>query len=364
MLVYDTKGVRAVVYCKHMKKNMLTTLSLSITMISILVIVGFVIARFLQQSSAFTPIVIDNVTVAPFDASATTIQSIDPQKFTEEVATPNTHVQTSDPELVSKSVPFSFVVLADSDNYNTPSGHNDVLEKMLATSAKLSPDFALFTGDLITMTDVSTKKLTALKKLIDSYYQKYYIAFGKHDVECGEPCVLAWQKIFFHQQSLQQSPQNLYHSFDHENVHFVLLSSDYPLKHGVDDAQLIWLEEDLAHTEKDHIIVISHVPPVNFYEESTEECHDMTCDETRRARLQNIFSTYDVDMVISGHEHTFAHKIVADTDYVIAGNVGNGKRHDESLWQNSFLLITVNAAHITLTLYDENGAQILQKQIM
>lgn len=346
-----------------MKEKWVLVSAISTTLLCLLVIIAVVIFRFIEKTDAFTPIVIYNHTSPtpkpiPEQEPSTdkpknvVVDEDVPTDEKDEIATPS--VQTK---------PFTFTVLADSDNYDTSSGHNDVLEKMLGVSKKLSPDFALFSGDLITMPEPSTARVSALKKLIEKYYDKYYIAFGKHDVECGTACVDTWQKTFFGQSAQSEKRRELYHSFDHENTHFVLLSSDYPLKHGVDDAQLKWLNDDLQRTDKEHIIVVSHVPPVNFYKESTKECHDMTCDETRRARLQSILTAHHVDLVISGHEHAFDHKIVDNTHYVIAGNIGNGKRYKDTLWQNSFLQISVNASHITLKLFDENGSLLQEKQI-
>ncbi len=346
-----------------MKEKWILSLAVSITLLCLFVVIAIVFFRFINRSDAFTPIVIYN------QASPTQSQTSDqdlPMPATENIVADKEALSNEKNETIAPSAqinPFTFTVLADSDNYDTPSGHNDILEKMLGTSKKLAPDFALFSGDLITMPEPSATRVSALKKLIEKYYENYYIAFGKHDVECGIECVDIWQKTFFGQTVQSEKRRELYHSFDHENTHFVLLSSDYPLKHGVDDVQLKWLNDDLQKTDKEHIIVVSHVPPVNFYKESTKECHDMTCDETRRARLQSILTTHHVDLVISGHEHTFDHKVIDNTHYVIAGNIGNGKRYKDTLWQNSFLQISVNKSHITLKLLDENGSLLQEKQI-
>lgn len=320
---------------------------------AISILTGFLYAHAIGKNIVFTPIIINNNKTSPQKQTVPTSptkQDLLPapeQLFEKSPDTPSTQSRS-----------FRFVVLADSDNYTAPSGHNDILPHILATSQKLSPDFAIFSGDLITMPEPSTSRVRDLKKLIETYYKKYYIAFGKHDIECGTACVRVWQKEFFDIPSTSEDSTPLYHAFDHENTHFILLSSDYPLKHGVDDTQLTWLENDLKKTDKKNIIVISHVPPVNFFEESTEECHDMTCDESRRTRLVSLLEKYGVDLVISGHEHSFDHKIVNKIDYLLAGNIGNGKRYKDTVWKNSFLHIIVTQEHINVKSLDENGGLI------
>jgi len=259
--------------------------------------------------------------------------------------------------------PFSFVVVADAESYSTPSRQNDVFEHMLSLSASFKPAFALFTGDLLASDSPDKIRLSRVKKLIEKYYDVFYISIGKHDVECGAKCVDAWNKVFYNKDPVTGEERILYHSFDYENTHFVLLSSDFPLKHSIDDKQLKWLDEDLSNTDMDHIIVAVHVPPVNFFKKSAKECHDMSCSEPQRTKLMNILKKYHVDLVLSGHEHVFDHKVVDGINFVLAGNSGNGKRYKDSTWEDSFSLINVSKNHITLKGIRSNGEVIREIQI-
>ncbi|MFA5986070.1 MAG: metallophosphoesterase [Parcubacteria group bacterium] len=336
-----------------MERNWVLTFVVYFAVFSLIVIVGMVSVRLITHQTDTAP------TVTPSLASSSAPEEL--PKITPEETKQNANAQNPVPPTPTK--PFSFVVLADAEDYGVPSGHNAILEHMLASGAAQKPTFAIFSGDLITMPDTLPSRITNLLALLNRHYPTYYIAFGKHDIECGNQCVDVWNKLFFHIKNPTKKDRILYHSFDHENTHFVLLSSDYPLKHGVDDAQLAWLDDDLTKTDKENIIVVSHVPPINFYKESTETCHDMTCDEARRMRLQNILAKHHVDLVLSGHEHTFDHRIVDNVVYILAGNVGNGKRYKNTLWQSSFLYITIDGPHITLKLLDENGNALQQKPI-
>lgn len=309
--------------------------------------------------------------------------------------------------------PFTFTVIADADSYKAPSGHNDELEPLLQKSASLKPTFGFFSGDLITYTN--PKNLTVLKNLkslIERHYTQYYIVYGNHDLECGAPCFQSWHDVFFKDDAkdvaeklttlpsptptatspaavapqpqsaddqtiaaLQiptteiasgiakpvappiDAPPKPYHSFDHEQTHFILLSAGYPTKYGIDDVQMAWLANDLAATTARNIIVFSHVPPVSFFKESAKKCRDMTCDEPRQQKLVALFEKYGVDLVISGHEHVFDHKIVNGVDYVIAGNTGNDKRYKNTTWKDSFLFVTVEERRIIVTSLFADGTE-------
>ncbi|MEN8252243.1 MAG: metallophosphoesterase [Patescibacteria group bacterium] len=264
-----------------------------------------------------------------------------------------------------KEIPktFSFAVIADAETYKTPSRHNDILEHIIAKSKTFKPDFALFTGDILVSDFPDKPRLQNVKNLIEKYYDDYYTVIGKHDIECGLKCIDAWQEVFYDINYEKEDERILYHSFDYENTHFVLLSSEYPIKHSVDNKQLAWLDEDLANTDKDHIIVASHVPPVNFFKKSAKECHDMTCSEPQRTKLINILKKHRVDLVISGHEHVFDHKIVDGIDFILAGNSGNGKRYKNSTWEDSFSLINVSQYGINLRALGADGHLIREIKI-
>ncbi|MCK4635795.1 MAG: metallophosphoesterase [Candidatus Moranbacteria bacterium] len=258
---------------------------------------------------------------------------------------------------------FNFVVIADSESYKAASGHEEKFESMLAKTVSYKPDFVIFSGDLITQGSPDRTKVANLKKLIRKYYSKFYITFGKHDIECGVQCVDIWEDVFFNKKHVAGEKRKLYYSFDYENTHFVLLSSDYPIKHSVDDVQLKWLNDDLKKNDKSNIIVVVHVPSVTFFKESAKECHDMSCNETQRVKLINFLKKHKVDLVISGHEHVFDHKIVDGIDFVIAGGVGKSKRYKDSMWKDSFLQITVSGNRIILKSFGIEGELIREIKI-
>ncbi len=270
---------------------------------------------------------------------------------------------TEDPKIAKKYKPFDFVVIADSESYKATGGHEEKFESVLAKATSYKPDFAVFSGDIVIQSGPDVARIKNIKNLIERHFEKYYIAFGKHDVECGASCVDVWESVFFNKKYKLGETRKLYHSFDYENTHFVLLSSDYPIKHAVDDEQLAWLNTDLKNNDKSNVIVVVHVPPVTFFKESAKENHDMTYNVVQRDKLLAILNKYKVDLVISGHEHVFDHKVVDGIDYVLAGAVGKSKRYKDSIWKDSFLYITVSGNRIVLKSFGLDGELIREIRV-
>ncbi len=250
-------------------------------------------------------------------------------------------LETKRPE--EKISRFTFVGIGDSEAYDPP-GYNEELEVVLQATSHRKPEFALFTGDVITTgaatLEENQARIEGAKEIIEKYYQDYYIAVGNHDIECGEDCLESWGEVFLS----KESP--LYYSFDYGNTHFTVLFTGGPAKEAVDKEQLEWLEKDLSDTRKANKIVVSHIPPVTFFKKSAKECHDLSCLGNLSSQLVEIFQVNQVDLVISGHENAFDHKIVSGVDFVLSGNVGNSRKYDRALKGNIYTVFQVEEESI------------------
>ena len=107
-----------------------------------------------------------------------------------------------------------------------------------------------------------------------------------------------------------------YYSFDVGNVHIVSLDShDSDRSPGGD--MLTWLTNDLSATLQDWIIVIFHHPPY------TKGSHDSDSNSDSGGRMNDmrenvlpILESYGVDLVLSGHSHSY------ERSYLINGHYG------------------------------------------
>ncbi|MFC1644674.1 metallophosphoesterase family protein [Patescibacteria group bacterium] len=265
---------------------------------------------------------------------------------------------------------FSFVVIGDTEREKDSNGFSNDALSVFNKARELQPDLVFFTGDIITISYVSLsegyRRIKNIKHVIDSYFGQipYYFTLGHHDVDCGPRCAAYWSQIFFNKTPEEAMGDKLYASFDHNNTHFVLLSNEYPLKHSLEQEQLNWLDQDLAATDKRYKIVLMHVPPVTFFGKSANNCHDMSCSEPARSQLISILQKHSVDLVISGHEHLFDHKIENGIHYVLSGNAsGSDPRYKNTLAGKNFLQVLVTNYGITLRAITDTGEVIKEIKI-
>ncbi len=92
------------------------------------------------------------------------------------------------------------------------------------------------------------------------------------------------------------------YSFDYGDVHFIMLDSQENEEKRFVPAMLenekAWLEEDLRAANKKWKVVFMHRPP---YNNKTYEANDNI-----QAAFVPIFDKYHVDVVFTGHDHTYA----------------------------------------------------------
>ncbi len=95
-----------------------------------------------------------------------------------------------------------------------------------------------------------------------------------------------------------------YYSFDYENTHFAVLNTDEKENEDLSAAQLKWLETDLSKADSNSniewIIVALHRSLYSSGDHSTDG------DVIKfRSSIGNLLDKYNVDIVLSGHDHVY-----------------------------------------------------------
>ena len=254
---------------------------------------------------------------------------------------------------------FSFAAIGDTKSYKDKMGFDIGLVDVLKKSRAYGSDFALFTGDILSASGKDNKeneaRIKQIKNTIEEHYNNYYIAFGKNDISCGDACASFWLETLFDVKTKSNEKKWLYHSFDYLNTHFVLLSASYPQERSIDKKQLEWLENDLKNSTKPNKIVVQHVPPVSFFKDSEKDCYDMSCNKEVQSKLLGILKDNNVDLVISGSENVFDHKVAHGIDFVLSGQVGNKSRHKNVIRDDIYTLIEVDGENIQLDALNTKG---------
>ena len=184
---------------------------------------------------------------------------------------------------------FTFVHITD-----THVGATDGPESRAAQDAALfreisalspRPAFVMDTGDVC---EIGTDAEYAIQqKTVKNLSVPYYAAPGNHDVRWNprgkEGYVLG-------------AKQPLYQSWDHENVHFVLLDSTVLLQHWghFDQAMLDWLKKDLDRVGRERPVVIGFHHWIG---------RDAVQADNEQALL-DLVAPYNVRLWLNGHGHS------------------------------------------------------------
>ncbi len=127
------------------------------------------------------------------------------------------------------------------------------------------------------------------------------------------------------------SGSEAYYSFDYGNIHFVSLDS-YIIESNtfrlfdLAGPQVQWLQQDLAANNKKWTIVYLHHPPYTMGSHNSD-----TEDELVKIRenIAPILEQYDVDLVLSGHSHSY------ERSKLMKGHFGLESTFDPALHQIS-----------------------------
>jgi calcineurin-like phosphoesterase family protein/purple acid phosphatase-like protein len=103
-----------------------------------------------------------------------------------------------------------------------------------------------------------------------------------------------------------------YYSFDYANIHFIVLDSEQPPTSS-STPMLTWLVSDLQSTTADWVIAMWHRPP---YSKGLLHDSDSEANEIDMRQYANpILESYGVDLVLSGHSHSYERSYFIDNHY-------------------------------------------------
>ena len=102
-----------------------------------------------------------------------------------------------------------------------------------------------------------------------------------------------------------------YYSYDHANVHFIVLNSqDIPSTPG--SPMLTWLSADIAATSQPWIIAYWHHPPYSRGSHNSDTESQLI---TMRENVLPILEAGGVDLVLTGHSHIYERSYLVDGAY-------------------------------------------------
>ncbi|MDX1933652.1 MAG: PQQ-binding-like beta-propeller repeat protein [Capsulimonadales bacterium] len=219
---------------------------------------------------------------------------------------------------------FSFVHLTDThvtarQTADSPAAKDRALLLEIAQRTP-RPRFAVLTGDVC---EAGTpEEFAAFRALRDRFPVRLYVAPGNHDVRWNPQGKTGFEK---------GTGQPLYQSWDHENVHFVLLDSTVLLQHWghFGRKQLDWLANDLKKVGRRKPVIIG-------FHHFLYRPGDAQIDNADA--LRKVIEPYNVRLFLIGHGHS-------DIEWSIDGIPAIMAR---GLYQGSYHLIRVTGDRLTV----------------
>jgi hypothetical protein len=206
----------------------------------------------------------------------------------------------SDVRLPMKPKSVRFAVIGDNGTGDRP--QYQVAEQMQRLHDAFAFDFVVMLGDNLYGGETP---LDFKKKFEDPYGPllqggvKFYASLGNHD----NP-----NERFYKPFNMNG---NRYYSFKSGNAEFFALDSNY-----MDPEQLKWLDSHLGGSSADWKICFFHHP---LYSDGKFHGPDLDL----RTRLEPIFQKYQVNLVLSGHEHVYERiQPKKGIYYFVVGNSG------------------------------------------
>lgn len=257
--------------------------------------------------------------------------------------------------------PFTFLYFGDVQNEVESHG-----SRVMRMARRLAPDaaLALYAGDLINRSDADREWAEWFDMAPDLHAELLTLPSpGNH--EYGQPVegrqVLApqWRQQFTLPRNGPAGVEALFetvYQVDYQGVRFLSLDADAMSDHPeLAEATLKWLEARLADNPNAWTVVFLHYPVY-----STAKGRD---NPELRAALEPVLQKYGVDLVLQGHDHTYARGRKGGPVYVVS--VAGPKQYmgGERGWATRkatgvqlFQAISVDGGELTYKAYTATGA--------
>lgn len=236
---------------------------------------------------------------------------------------------TSTPTPASPESPqFSFAVAGDSWK------DNPVFREIISRANSEGDAFLVVVGDITTQG--LPEQYQEFQNVIANSEIPVYAVPGNHDILNGGL-----------QEFLKLYPQR--YSFDHGRAHFAMVDNS---QGSLAEADLQWLEGDLAHTDRPLKFVFAHIPPLLLSEGNNGEVR------VGALAFTGLMAKSGVAYVFSGDLHAFRRFTQDGVNYIITGGAGSPLHLPPALGgYYHFVKVTVGSNRVTDEVIRVEGSQ-------
>ena len=199
-------------------------------------------------------------------------------------------------------------------------GQTAVRDAFYTWNGSTRVDLALLLGDNAYNNGTDTEYQGAIFDLYPESLRQgvFWSTIGNHDTaQATNPALtIPYFKIFTNPTAGESggiaSGTEKYYAFDHGPIHFICLDS-MTSSRSATGAMATWLKSDLAATTKPWLIAFWHHPP--YTKGSHDSDSEVELQEMRQVFVP-IMEDYGVDLVLSGHSHSY------ERSYLLNGHYG------------------------------------------
>jgi hypothetical protein len=248
--------------------------------------------------------------------------------------------------LPGKGAPVAFVAWGDS-------GYGGLDQRAVASQLKtVKYDLILHTGDVAyddgTRSQFESNFFAIYEPMLASVPS--YPVSGNHDYHSDGAS--PFLEVLSLPENGGPEGRERWYSFDWGDVHFVALDTE-----RVNEAQIQWLEEDLAANDLPWTIVYTHMGPYSSGPHGS--------NTTFRDAFGDILRAHGVQLVLSGHDHCYERTVPIDgITYVVTGGGGRGVRRPGSSSFTAFshdvlhfVYVTIDGPELRLYAIDATGKE-------
>lgn len=221
------------------------------------------------------------------------------------------------------SVPTRVWVLGDSGTANASA--QSVRNAYTTFAGTRATDVWLMLGDNAYSNGTDAEYQAAVFNMYPGFLKQAFLwpTLGNHDTagSSNPPATLPYYQIFDLPVNAEAggtaSGTEDYYSFDRGNVHFVCLDSMTSDRSST-GPMATWLANDLAATTEQWVIAFWHHPPYS------KGSHDSDAESQlveMRTNFLPILEDYGVDLVLTGHSHSYERSFLLDGHYGASGTL-------------------------------------------
>ncbi len=233
--------------------------------------------------------------------------------------------------------------------YGDTRTNDDVHRQIVDSIVNLGPDAVFHTGDLVDDGN-DPSQWPVFNGIISDLLSiaEFYPALGNHEGNSAH---------YFDNFVLPNNER--WYSVDIDRIHFIVLDSNADISQASD--QYKWLSDDLAGVESNarFIVAVSHHPvfATGYHQED---------EKNFKSEIVPLFEKMSVDIVFSGHNHSYERSIYNGIVYIVTGG-GGAPLYDQSrtspnsllyLKEYHFCLLVVEGNHLTVDVLDRNTASL------